>query len=206
MLDEAKSTLLSFLAALIKEPDCDTTALVMCDFLDEQGIHALSQSIRASILFKQEGSKIYVVTSGSYSDYGIRGIFTTRENAQRYIDAGRAGHYDDYNEIEEHTLNENIPLLLSGLQPYIVTMDLDGNNAQVEKAAASIPLHDKGKYRQKSYTDDYVVFTTVVWSKNEEHAIKVANERRIAAVVDPEQQNLLKNVQDMIKRTNSYRQ
>ena len=48
-------------------------------------------------------STIYIVTSGSYSDYGIRGVYTTREAAQQFCDdinsiAGRC--FDDY-EIEE---------------------------------------------------------------------------------------------------------
>lgn len=31
--------------------------------------------------------KVYVVTSGSYSDYGIHEVFSTEEEAKKYIDA-----------------------------------------------------------------------------------------------------------------------
>ena len=205
MSEEVKSTLLSFLASIINSPEDETNPLVMCDYLEEQGAHSLALCIRASILFKQEGSKIYVVTSGSYSDYGIRGVFTTRENAQQYIDADRSDGYDSYNDIEEYTLNENISLLRSGVYPFKVTMRVDGNDAQVEKASANSELHDKGSYRQKSYDNDYAVFTTTVWAKDEKHAIKIANERRIAAAVDPERQRRLQEVGIMIKRMAGYR-
>lgn len=40
--------------------------------------------------------KIYVVTSGCYSDYRIEAMFSTREKAQKYIDAAK---FDEYNEI-----------------------------------------------------------------------------------------------------------
>lgn len=53
------------------------------------------------------GDTVYVVTSGSYSDYGIRGMFSSREDAQVYIDESvKARDYpDDYN-IEEWVLDQ----------------------------------------------------------------------------------------------------
>lgn len=36
--------------------------------------------------------RIYVVTSGEYSDYGINAVFTNEEKANLYC----AGHYDEY--------------------------------------------------------------------------------------------------------------
>ena len=61
---------------------------------------------------------VYVVTSGSYSDYGIEGIFSTREKAQAYIDLfrgedGKDRHCDSFNDIEEKLLDE-----LEGSQVY----------------------------------------------------------------------------------------
>jgi hypothetical protein len=49
---------------------------------------------------------IYVVTSGSYSDYGIEAIYQTREDAQRLVELlNRSGRYGrDHAVIEEHEL------------------------------------------------------------------------------------------------------
>lgn len=40
---------------------------------------------------------VYVVTDGSYSDYGIKAIFSTKELAEEYQDAGK---FDDIEEWE----------------------------------------------------------------------------------------------------------
>lgn len=50
-----------------------------------------------------ETKKVYVVTSGEYSDYHIKGIFDSREMAEEYINYST---YSDLNDIEEYNLNE----------------------------------------------------------------------------------------------------
>ena len=47
--------------------------------------------------------KIYIVTSGEYSDYGIDAVFTTKEKAVDYVEQ----HGTDYN-IEEYELDKEV--------------------------------------------------------------------------------------------------
>ena len=47
--------------------------------------------------------KIYIVTSGEYSDYHIEAVFTTKEKAVEYVEQ----HGTDYN-IEKHNLDEEV--------------------------------------------------------------------------------------------------
>lgn len=47
--------------------------------------------------------KIYIVTSGEYSDYGIDAVFSTKEKADEYIQQ----HGTDYH-IEEYDLDEEV--------------------------------------------------------------------------------------------------
>ena len=47
--------------------------------------------------------KIYIVTSGEYSDYGINAVFTTKEKAVEYMEQ----HETNYN-IEEYNLDEEV--------------------------------------------------------------------------------------------------
>ena len=49
--------------------------------------------------------KIYAVTSGSYSDYGIDAMFSTREKAQEYIDAAKFDEYNEINGITEYDID-----------------------------------------------------------------------------------------------------
>lgn len=55
--------------------------------------------------------KIYIVTEGCYSDYGIVAVFDTREKAQKYIDntSYRCYFESDEYHIEEYDLNKDIP-------------------------------------------------------------------------------------------------
>lgn len=53
-----------------------------------------------------ETKKVYVVTSGEYSDYGIEGIFDSREKAEEYINHSAS---TELNDIEEYNLNELKP-------------------------------------------------------------------------------------------------
>lgn len=47
--------------------------------------------------------KIYIVTSGEYSEYEINAVFTTRKKAEEYVQQ----HGTDYN-IEEYNLDEEV--------------------------------------------------------------------------------------------------
>jgi hypothetical protein len=49
--------------------------------------------------------KVWVVTSGCYSDYGIRAIFSTKEKAWEYYGIKKVID-DEYNEPKEYNLDE----------------------------------------------------------------------------------------------------
>lgn len=48
---------------------------------------------------------IYVVTSGCYSDYGMNGMFSTKEKAEKFIKDNKTTFYDK-GQIEEWILDE----------------------------------------------------------------------------------------------------
>ncbi len=48
--------------------------------------------------------KVYVVTSGSYSDYSIDRVYATKAEAERFVDARKQTYDADYYEIEEWPL------------------------------------------------------------------------------------------------------
>lgn len=50
-------------------------------------------------------TKIYAVSTGSYSDYYIKAMFSTREKAERFKAECAKEDYDDTNEIEEWVID-----------------------------------------------------------------------------------------------------
>ena len=125
-------------------------------------------------------SKIYLVTEGDYSDYHVCGVFSTRENAQKYIDhfgssggAGNSGQPD----IEEFELDSNIELFNTH-KPYFIKMLRDGTVREVyEEAAGSSDFSWRYAVNGEVNYDQYIM-TTHVLATSMEHAIKIANERR----------------------------
>jgi len=119
--------------------------------------------------------KLYVVTSGSYSDYGIDAIFDTKELAQAFIDSFKSGGRNNFNEIDEWVLNPNEIDLKSCLKPFIVTMDKEGCAHTVKPS--DLPLgHGQGV--DISFTINADWMTVYCYADDETCAIKTANDIR----------------------------
>lgn len=117
-------------------------------------------------------TKIYAVTAGSYSDYHIVGMYSTRENAE--IAQKQAG-----NDIEEYTIDEHIDKMQQGLRVYYVKiaidaadiiyiLDWDYNDDQVDKAPE---LDADPREKRKS-------LIMLHWARGKDHAAKIAMEKR----------------------------
>jgi hypothetical protein len=114
---------------------------------------------------------IYAVSSGCYSDYRIDAIFDNKELAQKFIDTFDSR---EFNEIEEYDINPNEYELKNNYSVYFVRMDRNGNSIEIEKRDSTYDcFNDNCGYCVKGN-----MYTTV-WAKDEKHAIKITNERRI---------------------------
>ena len=129
--------------------------------------------------------KVYVVNTGCYSDWSIRGIFSTRENAEKYMANCRAAgdecwHKDDFNEIAVYSLDGGLEE--KTFRQFGCSIWLDsGDECEREKSwerpqwgieettsyvAEHVPLYDgRGVVRVQSH-------------KSAAHALKVAAEKR----------------------------
>lgn len=120
---------------------------------------------------------IYLVSQGEYSDYHICGAFSSEEAAQFFIDnSDIKGEYDEM-RIEPHNLDPFINEMKSGLSYFFVRMGLNGDNAYTDKQQ---PTSWDREYINKNRN----YFYTHCWAKDETHAIKIANERRIQAIAN----------------------
>lgn len=114
------------------------------------------------------GKKIYIVTSGEYSDYRIDAVFTTKEKAEEYVqNNGSDYRIEDY-ELDKPIVNEN--------KLWCISFNLENGN--IEDANVS--------YRKKEYycnTCKYVPYSFVkhidfyVEAEIMDKAKKIASER-----------------------------
>jgi hypothetical protein len=114
----------------------------------------------------------YMVTQGRYSDYGVVGVFTTREKAEAFM--ALFPPQRDELRIEEVELDalDGVPV---GRRPFKVKFDKEGNST-------SKPCDPVGMEEYcRAYGDD-VHMTTDCWAADEQHAVKIANERRVMAI------------------------
>lgn len=120
-----------------------------------------------------EVRKVFVVTQGDYSDYHILAVFSTREKAEEYAQAREA-------EIEEFELDAMPTTGELGLAWYYVSMDRDGDTHWVaclkDNQFNNAPRTELGVNRMSVH----------VAAKSKEHAVKIANERRVQLIASGE--------------------
>lgn len=131
--------------------------------------------------------RVYVITSGCYSDYGIEGIFSTRKKAEDYITKTKAAKEqggddfwidDDFNDIQEWVLDEQLKarfVVVHSIGIFLDTGDVAERPQQQTRfevpqnrsyVTESVPAYrGRGVARAQSY-------------KSAAHALKLAVEAR----------------------------
>jgi hypothetical protein len=124
---------------------------------------------------------IYVVTSGSYSDYGIEAVFTDKNLAEKYLEAFRKNRSFSEMSIEEWPANPLGPELRQGYYPFLVRMSKEGSAVDIRPASSSYGFE---RVSDKTGFDLNLNMYTHIFAKDPEHAVKVAAERhaQIAAL------------------------
>jgi hypothetical protein len=134
------------------------------------------------------GKEVYVVTKGRYSDYSIVGIFSQEAKADAYVALHHPNDRDDLCgdglrvepwdvDAEGHNFDA---LSKGGRRLYRVRMEADGTVDSVYDVA---PAQKTKDYVQPGYPDRTRLFGVFqMWAKDEDHAVKIANERRAAAL------------------------
>ena len=126
--------------------------------------------------------KIYLVTSGCYSDYSVSAAFTDRAQAEAAVARHRGGdRYGSY-DIEEFLLNPDV--LSTGMLAWRVEMEYgSGDRAKAGQMDFDGALEVIGKVATGEVFDRYEkpvrrIFWCECEANDETHAIKIANERR----------------------------
>jgi hypothetical protein len=132
---------------------------------------------------------IWVLDEGSYSDYHVIGVFSSKENAA-YIQNIVGG---DYHEDE---LDPGVDALRKGYIRYNVVMLRDGTVERIERqnAISCYDIEDRNKFFlwQRTKAPAYAgkgipdALQANIWAKNDKHAIKICNEYRTQMIANNE--------------------
>lgn len=113
--------------------------------------------------------KIYIVTSGEYSDYGIDAVFTTKEKAVDYVEQYGTGY-----NIEEYNLDEEV---VEETKLWGIEFEIESHEI---KMASPITFNiDKRKDTCKvsEYLSSKPYITFYIEANTMDRAIKIASER-----------------------------
>lgn len=130
-------------------------------------------------------SIIFLVSSGSYSDYSVHAAFSTKEKAEKFISRFKELTYDPY-EIEERDIDPAEEFVNQGLIPMRVFIDREGSTSTDQMDSMySIPLATEQALLKNTYQGKSML-RVEGWFKSSEHAVKVANERRTILIANGE--------------------
>ncbi len=128
-------------------------------------------------------NSIWVVEQGRYSDYRVVGVFSTEANARAVASlVGRDASTMQWEQptVSEWPLDPGVSELAQGYTPFSVWMLRDGTVENCESAFEVYGLTTGEKWLE----DDRL--HTVVWAKDDTHAIKIANEIRTRMIAENE--------------------
>ena len=129
---------------------------------------------------------IWALEQGEYSDYRIIGVFSTEENARRIKNLTDSKW--DIAEIVEWEIDPFIDNLNAGKMVYSVAMRRDGLVENVKCEWHEYECSDGVLYLETIDGANARVLHTFMWATDEQHAIKIANERRIKKIASGEWQ------------------
>jgi hypothetical protein len=119
--------------------------------------------------------KIYIVTDGIYSDYKICGVYTTKELAQKFVDI-YGGEIEQWEVDDDEVIKNKYNL-------YKITMDISGNTKEINISNDWYDYLRINKYDNDithvRFEEDLTHLDIFVLAKDEQSAIKIANEKRI---------------------------
>jgi len=138
-------------------------------------------------------TEVFAVNSGSYSDYRVNALFSSRKLAEEYMKTFPLG---DPNEIEVFEIDPpGVDLVHRGYSVWRVLMLEDGTTEEVERTANSYydaeRVGDAHIYKRSTAPINKGrgvpdVLASWVWAKTEKQAVKIANEKRVQMIANGE--------------------
>jgi hypothetical protein len=134
-------------------------------------------------------NSVWVIEQGSYSDYRVVGVYTSKENAEIVCDEINKSDSYEQATIAEWPLNPGSSEINQGLSQWLVHMRRDGfvercNNRSLDSYDLSHKDYVWQKSKASAFRDSgaHDVLVSVVFASDGKHAIKSANERRLQMI------------------------
>lgn len=134
---------------------------------------------------------VFISSTGAYSDWSIRGVFSTRELAEDYQRRCNTEipkdeqYFGSFNDIEEHILDLPLTRADQGLRMFYFSMDRDGNVRSVPTSRHALDIGSEiGSEVTRAMwwnprQGTYQWMNVSIWALDETHALKIANEKRL---------------------------
>lgn len=97
--------------------------------------------------------KIFIVTSGEYSGYGIEAVFSTEELAKKFI--GSFSNTYSNMEIEEWKLDPFSNEIKQGRKPFFLRIDKEGKTSDIEIRDSAYGFEAKTEIEPDPFYDVY---------------------------------------------------
>lgn len=123
-----------------------------------------------------EEKKIYIVTEGSYSDYHIEAVFSTRKKAKEFMDTK-----DQYARIEEFPIDEPVK---REVQVWDICINLDTKEVSRIWGHSNLPKDLVMLGGSMPIPDGNRKITFTIESDSKKRAIKIASERLGAVIAN----------------------
>ena len=137
---------------------------------------------------------IWVIEKGSYSDYRVVGVYSTKEGAE--LVCARINGEESYAlaVVSEWPLDPGVKAINQGWSPFVVHMLRDGTTERVWMDARDFEyaLNDQPTIWRRSEAPAYQgknildCLTARVFAKDSQHAIKIVNEYRTRMIANGE--------------------
>jgi hypothetical protein len=116
--------------------------------------------------------KVYLVSTGEYSDYTILGLFSTREKADAFITELAKGRFQQPNDVEEYDLDARVGQAYG--PTWLARITLDTGEVRASKC-----IFDSVRHPEVCTVEPHDnELLTAVSPISKEHATKVAVEKR----------------------------
>jgi hypothetical protein len=135
--------------------------------------------------------KIWVVEQGSYSDYHVVGVYSSKVNADKIAELLNAKERHDEAEVAEWILDPAIEELRSGYTLWRIVMLRDGDtegHSNIEFGSYNVV--NEFYVQQRSKAPAYMgqgisdCLQATVWARDLNHAVKIVNEHRTMLIAE----------------------
>jgi hypothetical protein len=126
---------------------------------------------------------VWAVEQGSYSDYRVVGIFSSKAKADQVVAVLSDGDGYDTPTVAEWIVDPALDALRKGCRPFLIWMLRDGTVERSGAIAASA-YNLNGHVFLWKRTKAQDCLNATVWAKSKKHAIKIVNEKRTQMIAE----------------------